>query len=172
MRESDMRNVVMVSNRQRRFRLDARRVAEALDQALQCQGLADCELSVLFVGPRTMRRLNHDYRGKDEKTDVLSFAMEQVRGPGPRVLGDLVLCLDVLESQARQTFNDGRPVTGTLARELALLSVHGLLHLLGHDHEAGRAKAVRMLAAEKALFEAVSGLFPEPERVSKGQAGR
>ena len=86
-----------------------------------------------------MRRLNRAWRGKDHPTDVLSFP---AGGPGA-LLGDIVISLDTAQRAARE---EGRRVGAELDRYLA----HGLLHLLGHDHERP-ADARRMAEAEDAL---------------------
>jgi probable rRNA maturation factor len=83
-------------------------------------------LAVRFVSDREMRRLNATYRDKDYPTDVLSFP-GTVDSPEPH-LGDLVISVPTARRQARIV---GHPV----ARELRLLLLHGLLHLLGYDHE-------------------------------------
>jgi probable rRNA maturation factor len=90
----------------------------------------DMEISVLLVDRDTMAALNQQHMGKDGPTDVLAFPIDEPgeSAPGgPAVLGDVVLCPDVAAEQA-----------GGLGRseheELRLLTVHGLLHLLGMDH--------------------------------------
>jgi probable rRNA maturation factor len=114
-------------------------------ERLELQG---CELSLSLVGDRAIRRLNRTWRKKDKSTDVLSFpAGELPRGtPGPRQLGDVVISLDTAKRQAKEY---GRPLGTEVARYL----VHGLLHLLGHDHE--RTQDARKMAAleEKLLGE-------------------
>jgi probable rRNA maturation factor len=93
-----------------------------------------------------MRRLNREWRRKDRPTDVLSFPlMEGARFPSapgePRRLGDLVVCPAVARRQARER---GVPA----AAEIELLLVHGVLHLLGHDHDrASRAQRMFRLQA-------------------------
>jgi probable rRNA maturation factor len=90
---------------------------------------------VTFVGERRIRDLNREHRARDEVTDVLSFPLEEAGeeagrdGPDapPRLLGDVVVCARQALRQARA---DGLPA----AFELAVLLVHGTLHLLGHDH--------------------------------------
>lgn len=81
------------------------------------------EVSVAFVTRARIRALNRTYRGKDAPTDVLSFP-----GDMPGFLGDIVIAADVARRQGRERGHD----FGTEARILAL---HGLLHLLGYDHE-------------------------------------
>ncbi len=103
-------------------------------------GLDGAELSVALVDDATIHALNRDYRSKDKPTDVLAFAMEEgeptpqvkgARGPRrsvPRVLGDVIVSID---TASRQASKRRRP----LLDEVTMLLAHGLLHLLGHDHQ-------------------------------------
>ncbi len=96
----------------------------------------DIELSLAFVGTETIADLNSRYRGKSGPTDVLSFEGDEIEGadahsPGAEVpfsLGDLVICPEVAARNAVEH-------ECSLDDELALLIVHGILHLLGMDHE-------------------------------------
>lgn len=115
------------------LRVHAARFLEALRQS--------GELSVLVATDREIRRLNREFRQTDKSTDVLSFEQDVSRG----LLGDIVISLDTARRQAKE---DKRLLTDELARLLA----HGLLHLLGHDHETTAADARRMAAAEVELL--------------------
>ena len=107
------------------------------------------EVAVRFVDSSEGRDLNRDYRGKDYATNVLAFPYEC----GDRVQGDLVLCREVVEREARE---QGK----ALEAHYAHMVVHGMLHLQGHDHETGRADAERMEAIER---EIMAGLgYPDP----------
>ncbi len=88
------------------------------------------QLSVSFVGAATMRALNHEHKGKDRPTDVLAFTLPQ---PGREVVGDIYVCPAVAREQARRI---GVPPR----QELARLVVHGVLHVLGHDHPEGAGR--------------------------------
>ena len=125
-----------------------RAVRARLRKLLAAVGLQNAELSVLFVGDCAMRTMNRRYRGKDRTTDVLSFAFrEGAYGTVQHnMLGDIVVSLPVAERQARQAGE-------TITREIDRLLVHGLLHLLGYDHEQGEQKARRMRNREKRLLE-------------------
>lgn len=103
------------------------------------------DLSVAFVDDERMRELNRDWRGKDRPTDVLSFSqLEGEDMPGEAVLlGDVVVSVDTLQRQAREG-------GWTDEEELVRLLLHGLLHLLGHDHEV-EDDAAAMRAEEKRL---------------------
>jgi probable rRNA maturation factor len=94
------------------------------------------ELSILLVDPAYMAELNHRWMGGDGPTDVLAFPMEEgtidpgpneLGGGEPTLLGDVVLCPEVATRQAEQANHE----TGD---ELDMLTMHGVLHLLGYDH--------------------------------------
>ena len=125
------------------------------------------ELSVLCVDVEYMSSLHERWMGEKGPTDVLAFPMDELDTarpddpePGPALLGDVVLCPEVAAEQA--------PGHGaTPAEEIELLLVHGILHLLGHDHAEDDERRVmfsltdRLLAAFRALPEPVPG-DPEP----------
>jgi len=115
---------------------------------LEKLNLPDAELSVLFIGDRAMRTLNRQYRGKDKTTDVLSFSLREGRfnGVQPNMLGDIVISAPVARKQA---IDAGL----TLQQELERLLVHGLLHLVGYDHERGADDARAMLMKEQGLLK-------------------
>jgi probable rRNA maturation factor len=111
------------------------------------------ELAVRVVGRRESRRLNRTWRGQDHATNVLSFpADSHPAAVRPRPLGDLVICAAVVADEARA---QGK----TLAAHWAHMVVHGVLHLLGHDHELEPA-AHRMERRERRLLAALG--FPDP----------
>jgi probable rRNA maturation factor len=106
------------------------------------------ELTVSLVNDIEIHRLNRDYRGKDRPTDVLAFAMRE----GPRIVGDEAVLGDVvisLETAARQA----RDRCVSVAEEVRTLLIHGVLHLLGYDHERSPAAARRMQAQERLLLQ-------------------
>jgi len=106
---------------------------------------------VLLVGDRAMRTLNRRYRGKDKATDVLSFSLREGAFPHvqPQILGDIVISVPTAARQAAQA---GHGIT----REIDFLLVHGLLHLLGYDHERGGKDAVKMRKREVLLMKRLS----------------
>jgi probable rRNA maturation factor len=134
--------IVRLSSEHPGGRRHARRLRAAAAAYLEALGRGDAELSVVLVGDRRIRTLNREWRGVDRATDVLSFALSDPPGIGP-VLGDVVMSV---ETAARRARSDGRPVSKELERYLA----HGLLHLLGFDHER-REDARRMAEQEAAL---------------------
>jgi probable rRNA maturation factor len=117
------------------------------------------ELGVRVVGPTESRRLNSHYRGKDKPTNVLSFPAPEIPGTPPsaaRPLGDLVICPQVLRSEAREQKK-------TLRAHWAHLVVHGTLHLIGYDHERD-ADATRMERREITVLRRLG--FANPYRSS------
>jgi probable rRNA maturation factor len=120
-------------------------VARAARRLLRALGETRAELTVSLVDDTEMQRLNRAYRGKDRPTDVLAFAMREGRRvPGDdAMLGDVVISLDAAVRQAHRR-------RASTADEVRTLLIHGVLHLLGYDHERP-AEARRMRARERAL---------------------
>ena len=123
-----------------------RAVRAILGRSLKALERGGTEVSVLFTDDAGIRELNRRFRRIDRPTDVLSFPMED-----PVLLGDIVISVERLKAQARES-------GGTINEELARLLLHGLLHLLGYDHvRGGRGgrEAGRMKEKEEALLKAV-----------------
>ncbi|MGH8111959.1 MAG: rRNA maturation RNase YbeY [Rhodanobacteraceae bacterium] len=100
---------------------------------------APAELSIRVVGAHEGRTLNRRYRGKVRATNVLSFPADLPRGIDTPLLGDLVICAPVVAREAREQHKATRD-------HYAHLTVHGVLHLLGYDHQAERdAKSMETL---------------------------
>jgi rRNA maturation RNase YbeY len=138
------------------LRADGRRL-------LALVGKPKAELSILLCGDAFIADLNQQWRQKPEPTDVLSFEMGD-----PVVLGDIVMSLDTAARQAAELGHD-------LATELRVLLVHGLLHLLGHDHEATGEDA-EMAAEENRLLSGLGiaevGLVARALRPVVGEGDR
>ena len=109
------------------------------------------EISVTFVDNAAIQELNAQYRGKDMPTDVLSFPLgengvyDKNEDTGASLLGDIVISMEKAMEQAELYGH-------ALQREVAFLTVHSMLHLLGYDHEAGGLEAVRMREKEEAVL--------------------
>ncbi|MGH2740361.1 MAG: rRNA maturation RNase YbeY [Actinomycetota bacterium] len=125
MSDDPPRPSVLISNRQPDG-VDTDALAQLAEQTLTGEGALGVELSVSLVEPDEMARLHERYLGEPGPTDVLSFPQEERPPPDgePTLLGDVVICPEVAASQ-----NPDR------AAELRLLLVHGILHLLGYEHE-------------------------------------
>jgi probable rRNA maturation factor len=126
--------------------VEVRRRAERM---LEHLGLGERELSVLLTDDRRIHRLNRDYRSKDRPTDVLAFAMGEGEGPGAdELLGDVVISL---ETAARQAAARRRAPLDEVTHLLA----HGVLHLVGYDHQTD-AEHRAMERAARGLLAAVA----------------
>ena len=124
---------------------DAARAAVAA--TLRAEGVTTGEVGVVIVDLAEMAALNSAHRGRDEPTDVLSFPLDgrdALPDGLPRQLGDIVVCPERAEA-------DGTPI--------ALLLVHGALHLVGYDHEADNGD---MLRRQQAIFEGVEPVAVRP----------
>jgi len=142
---------VLVVDDQEEHPVEVERWAALASAALGEVGLSgDVELSVHFVDEERIAELNEGYLGHPGATDVLSFPIEgEPLAPGspggvPLLLGDIVICPAVAAANAPEH-------AGTYEAELALLVVHGVLHLCGMDHEAD-AEAEVMEAREQELL--------------------
>jgi probable rRNA maturation factor len=130
----------------RKFRRRARRLQKLLE-------VDDRELSILLTDDTEMTGLNRAYRRRDRTTDVLSFSQQE--GPRgdlhPEILGDVVISVPAAKRQARER-------GASLMSELTVLLVHGVLHLLGFEHEkAGRARARAMRKEQERLVQLLEG---------------
>lgn len=151
-----------------------RQAAVAAVRAVRAQdrpgvlGRGPVEVSVALAGDAEVRALNHRYRGIDRPTNVLSFAIaegaeaEPGGGAGPVLLGDVILALETLAREAAAQDK-------ALGDHLAHLVVHGVLHLLGHDHAAA-PEAARMERLETAILSGLGVADPYAERAGNGSA--
>jgi probable rRNA maturation factor len=132
-----LRNRIQVQSRQRRYKIYHESVAWFCDTLLRTLGHPNQAVSIAFIGLQAMRALNKRYRQKDFPTDVLSFSYGEMRLDQIPFLGELVISPEIA---VRQAVRWGvRP-----EKELRKLLVHGILHLLGYDHETDRGQMNRI----------------------------
>ncbi len=147
---------IRVRNRQSQARIDTRSVSRLCSIILGELQASPCAVSIAFIGPRRMKALNEEFRKKAYATDVLSFAYPGETEEGRDLLGEVVICPGVARVHARQ-FGIG------LEEEVCRLLVHGLLHLLGYDHENDKGEMLRLqrrLLRRRAIVAAAS-MVPE-----------
>jgi probable rRNA maturation factor len=147
-------------------RVDAELLRARADRALAALGHARSELSLTLTDDRGIAELNRTWRGRRGPTDVLSFSLVEGDHAEHRgaLLGDVVIGLPQAARQARAAHRG-------LDRELACLAIHGILHLLGHDHEA-EADARAMRAEERRLRRVLGlsrGARPSGGRAPRGR---
>lgn len=119
-----------------------------MERILDVSGFPEAELSLTITGDRGIRRVNREYLDRDHPTNVISFAMQEgeFAGLSPNLLGDVIVSAD---TAAREAELGG----GTFFSRLVFLILHGILHLLGYDHErSGPQEARRMEARERAIY--------------------
>ena len=120
---------VNVFNRQRKFVIEMEELRNFLDQ-LSSQMVLQTGFSVVLVSDAAMRDYNREFRGKNRSTDVLSFPNQEDEGDEEPYLGDILICVEAAAHQEKHS----------LLQELQVLSLHGLLHLLGYDHDADQGE--------------------------------
>ena len=126
---------------------DVEIVHKAVLVTLKTHNLEDYEVSVLLTDDSRITELNLEYRGIDAPTDVLAFAMREDEDSNlmnPNILGDIVISLETAERQAENE-------THSLEEEVAFLTVHGVLHLLGYDHQTQEEATVMFEKQENIL---------------------
>lgn len=108
----------------------------------------EVDLSVALVGQGRIRKLNKRYRGKNRATDVLAFGENEIPNSTPKIpktikgLGEVIICLREVKKNARR-------FGSTFEKELGRVLIHGILHLLGYDHEESEEKAQKMKKKEE-----------------------
>lgn len=137
---------ITLENRQRRVPVETAWLKKVGQATLRALNRPQATCSVLLVGDAAIRGLNRTYRGVDAPTDVLAFPMREGRFGrlSPDLLGDVVISAETARRQA--------PAGGVRA-ELALLLVHGILHLAGYDHHTTAARQ-RMWRKQRAILAA------------------
>ena len=130
-------------------------VHNAVHATLKAHDAEACEVSVLLTDDADIRQLNRDFRSINTPTDVLAFAMREGEDSdiNPILLGDVVISLETAARQA-STKNGMSGTCGNLETEAALLAVHGVLHLLGYDHQT-QEEATTMFEKQKTIFNAL-----------------
>lgn len=139
---------VSLRNKQKKAAIDTNRLRRSLKRLLKELQRENGELSVLIVDDEQIRAINRDYLERDRPTNVISFAMTEGEGGNihPELLGDIVISA---ETAVRDALAGDLP----LMDEMEFLLIHGLLHLLGYNHEnVGHEEAERMKRKEQELF--------------------
>lgn len=117
--------------------------------ALKYQKVENAIFNIIIVDEEEIHKINREYRGKDSVTDVISFALEDDKifvETDFRVLGDIYVCIEKVKSQAEEYGH-------SFKRELAYLTIHGLLHLLGYDHMTSEEEKIMNEVEEMILNE-------------------
>jgi len=142
---------ILINNEFPEIKVDEREIEQQIEKVLTSLDCNEHEISILFTGDQGICDLNHQFRGIDCATDVLSFPQVsegEPENPGAPVLGDIAISLETARSQSEEhglSFEE----------ELTLLLIHGILHLLGYDHEISDIEEERMRKKTRELFSLV-----------------
>ncbi len=146
---------VTIHNHQKLFKIDLRRIRNNLKRLLKELNCDDRAIGLLLVDDSEIKKLNNAYLCRNKPTNVLSFAMTEGEfgNINPQLLGDIVISVQT-------AYRDAMIGRIDLMDEVEFLMIHGLLHLLGHDHENTSAeKADEMTACERQLFYLLRGYY-------------
>ena len=142
---------ILINNEFPEIKVDARKIEQQIGKVLTSLDCNEHEISILFIGDQRIRDLNHQFRDIDLPTDVLSFPQilaGELEVPGALVLGDVAISLETARCQSEEhglSFEE----------ELTLLLIHGILHLLGYDHEISGQEEDRMRNKTRELFSLI-----------------
>jgi probable rRNA maturation factor len=144
---------LQIQNNQNKIKINRRKIRAAILKILKILECADKEISINFVDDTKIKQLNKQYLGKDKATNVLSFSLreDEYGNINPQVLGDIIISVETAQKDA---------VYGNLTvdQEINFLIIHGLLHLLGYDHENTTKKETsKMRKKERELFNIACG---------------
>lgn len=122
------------------------------------------EVTVLFADNAEMQRLNRQFRGKNHRTDVLSFPSTMTNA-GPQIAGDIAICVDIARENAATLGH-------SLESELKILILHGVLHLAGYDHERDNGEMAALENKLRAKLKLPNGLIERNLRRNQGSVDR
>jgi probable rRNA maturation factor len=139
---------IQIENNQNKIKIDRRKIRRTIIKLLKYLACTDKEISFSFVNDETIQQLNNQYLNKDKPTNVLSFSLQEgeFNNINPQVLGDIVISLDTAQRDASKS-------ALSFEQEIDFLIIHGLLHLLGYNHEnTTKEETKKMQKKEKDLF--------------------
>ena len=144
---------ILIQNRQKKSEINLKRIKIRIERILEVLKCDDVEISFLFVDNQEIQKLNSQYRNIDKPTDVLSFPQgeEQVNQEHRRILGDVVISPEMAQAHARDFGH-------SFEKEIDILITHGILHLLGYDHEGSKEGEELMVKMENVVKEHLGGL--------------
>jgi probable rRNA maturation factor len=143
--------VAIELNNPTKYRAPKKKIAEVLASAQkELKIKRDHLISLAFVSPLQIKKLNKTYRHKDKVTDVLSFAHEALAQRAEEALGEIIICPERAEAQSKE-------FKQSFSREILKLSLHGYLHILGFDHEVEREALIMEALEDKILKKYYAG---------------
>jgi len=144
--------VVFIKNQQEIIPVEAKKIRKAAELILASLRISGYELSVLLLDNKGIRAVNKKYLNRNRPTNVISFSLTEGEfgNINPHVLGDVVISVEKALEQAE--------TRGTsLEEELTFLLIHGILHLVGYDHEKKGSERKKMRKKEKEVYRFIAG---------------
>ena len=129
------------------MKLNLSRIKRKINKILKNLACSNAEISILFTSDEHIKELNKTYRKKNRPTDVLAFSQNEgdLIGTNTNILGDVVVSTDTAKRQADERSH-------SVEKEIFILLIHGILHLLGFDHEKEKKDLKKMQSKEKELL--------------------
>jgi probable rRNA maturation factor len=143
---------LQIRNNQNKIKIDKRNIRGTVLKILKILDCADKEISLSFVDDENIKQLNKQYLERDKATNVISFSLQEgeYSNINPQILGDIIISAETAQRDALQG-------NLTVIQELEFLIIHGILHLLGYNHEnTTKKEANKMRQKEKELFNAIN----------------
>ena len=144
--------MVFIKNQQEIIPVEAKKIRKAAELILASLRISGYELSVLLLDNKGIRAVNKKYLNRNRPTNVISFSLTEgeFENINPHVLGDVVISVEKALEQAE--------TRGTsLEEELTFLLIHGILHLVGYDHEKKGSERKKMRKKEKEVYRFIAG---------------
>lgn len=139
---------IQIENKQTKIKIQRRKIRSTVLKLLKIMDCANKELSISFVDDNTIKQLNNHYLQRNHSTNVLSFSLQEGEygNVNPHILGDIVISTETAQRDAAKG-------DLSLSEEIDFLIIHGLLHLLGFNHEnTTKAQTTKMQVKERELF--------------------
>jgi probable rRNA maturation factor len=143
---------IQIENRQTGIKIDRRKIRGTVSKIFKILNCEEKEISISFTDDENIKKLNQQYLGRDKATNVLSFSLQEGEygNINPQILGDVVISVETAQKDAAQ----GKL---TFEQEIDFLVIHGILHLLGYNHENTTAEETqKMMRKEKELFNKIN----------------
>ena len=139
---------IQIENRQSLYKIDKRKIRGTVSGIFKILNCTHKEISIVLTDDETIKRMNHQYLGRNKPTNVISFSMQEGEygNINPKIMGDVIISLETAQRDAAKGHL-------TFQQEIDFLLIHGILHLLGYNHEnTSREKAVEMRQKETEVF--------------------
>jgi len=143
---------IQIENQQTKIKINRRKIRSSVRTLLSIMDCANKELSISFVDDKTIQQLNNNYLQRDNSTNVLSFSLQEGEygNINPNILGDIVISAETAQ-------RDATIGNLSLSEEIDFLIIHGLLHLLGFNHEnTTKSQTTKMRMKEKELLQKIT----------------